>query len=124
MWKSDLHCWWSKLNEMVKDFVKSCDECQRATKKKLSECGWRNLRQALIKWCNANGKLWHKYFRHAIWADNITIRESTGYEPFTLWYGHEYPWSIEFKFDTWERSQWTYPMDIKDILQLRIDQLA
>ncbi|KAJ1548427.1 hypothetical protein HK096_001933, partial [Nowakowskiella sp. JEL0078] len=59
MWKSDLHCWWSKLNEMVKDFVKSCDECQRATKKKLSEYGWRNLRQALIKWCNANGKLWH-----------------------------------------------------------------
>jgi hypothetical protein len=87
------------------------------------ERGWPQLREALVKWSITSGKPWHKFWRYAVWADNITVRTSTGYSPFELWYGRASVLPIEYDAETWGMIEWVFPMSRGDLLAARIEQI-
>ncbi|GBG84084.1 hypothetical protein CBR_g37959 [Chara braunii] len=45
------------------------------------ERGHQTLIASLSKWCKGKDSDWPRYFRYAIWVDNVTVRASTGYPP-------------------------------------------
>ncbi|GBG64415.1 hypothetical protein CBR_g44299 [Chara braunii] len=74
------------------------------------ERGHQTLIASLSKWCKGKDSDWPRYFRYAIWADNVTVRASTGYPPYTLRFGRHCPLPIEFHVDSWTTVDWTEEM--------------
>ncbi|GBG65053.1 hypothetical protein CBR_g49123 [Chara braunii] len=51
------------------------------------ERGHRTLKDAISKWCQGDSRNWPSFLRAAVYADNVTVKRTTGYAPITLWYG-------------------------------------
>ena len=62
------------------------------------EQGHFAIREALVKACEGNIHLWLEKLRAALFADNITIRQSTGYSAYFLLHGTD----PILPFDLWE----------------------
>ncbi|GBG59194.1 hypothetical protein CBR_g32210 [Chara braunii] len=45
------------------------------------ERGHQTPVDALAKWCKGHAEQWSRYLQYAVWADNITVKSSTGYRP-------------------------------------------
>ncbi|GBG90192.1 hypothetical protein CBR_g50373 [Chara braunii] len=88
------------------------------------ERGHQSLIASLSKWCRGKDGDWPKYFRYAIWADNVTVRASTGYPPYTLWFGRHCPLPIEFQVDSWTTVNWAENMTREELLATRTRQIA
>ncbi|GBG72563.1 hypothetical protein CBR_g12133 [Chara braunii] len=88
------------------------------------ERGHQTLVDALAKWCKGRTEQWSRYLRYAVWADNITVKSSTGYPPYTLWFGRHCPLPIEFHVDTWTSVSWKTNMTRIELLEALIQQIA
>jgi transposase InsO family protein len=65
------------------------------------ERGHSPLKNTLGKWCAAGLRTWHKMLKQAVYAENVTIKRTTGYTPHLLWYGTEANYPIESIVKTW-----------------------
>ncbi|GBG79730.1 hypothetical protein CBR_g29994 [Chara braunii] len=88
------------------------------------ERGHQTLIASLSKWCKGKDNDWPRYFRYAIWADNVTVRASTGYPPYTLWFGRHCPLPIEFHVDSWTTVDWAEEMSREELIAARTRQIA
>ncbi|GBG78457.1 hypothetical protein CBR_g26487 [Chara braunii] len=88
------------------------------------ERGHQTLIASLSKWCKGKDSDWPRYFRYAIWADNVTVRASTGYPPYTLWFGRHCPLFIEFHVDSWTTIDWAEEMSREELIAARTRQIA
>ncbi|GBG91274.1 hypothetical protein CBR_g52159 [Chara braunii] len=88
------------------------------------ERGHQTLIASLSKWCKGKDSDWPRYFRYAIWADNVTVQASTGYPPYTLWFGRHCPLPIEFHVDSWTTVDWAEEMSREELLAARTRQIA
>lgn len=82
------------------------------------------VREAIVKWSRRGPEDWPSWLGLAYWAHNVTVRASTGYTPFQLWYGRHCPLPIEFRFDTPATSQWRAGISTEELITLRIEQLS
>ncbi|GBG59847.1 hypothetical protein CBR_g66650 [Chara braunii] len=88
------------------------------------ERGHQTLITSLSKWCKGKDSDWPRYFRYAIWAVNVTVRASTGYPPYTLWFGRHCPLPIEFHVDSWTTVDWAKEMSREEHIAARTRQIA
>ncbi|GBG77846.1 hypothetical protein CBR_g25777 [Chara braunii] len=88
------------------------------------ERGHQTLIASLSKWCKGRDSDWPRYFRYAIWADNVTVRASTGYPPYTLWFGRHCLLPIEFHVDSWTTVDWAEEISREELLAARTRQIA
>ncbi|GBG70054.1 hypothetical protein CBR_g4882 [Chara braunii] len=88
------------------------------------ERGHQTLVDALAKWCKGRAEQWLRYLRYEVCVDNITVKSSTGYPPYTLWFGRHCPLPIEFHVDTWTSVSWKTNMTRNELLEARIQQIA
>ncbi|GBG86304.1 hypothetical protein CBR_g41298 [Chara braunii] len=88
------------------------------------ERGHQSLIASLSKWCRGKDSDWPKYLRYAIWVDNVTVRASTGYPPYTLWFGRHCPLPVEFHVHSWTTVNWADNMTREELLAARTRQIA
>jgi transposase InsO family protein len=88
------------------------------------ERGHGPLLQTLAKMCNEKRTKWTRHFTHALWADRITVKRSTGYSPYRLVFGKDSVIPVESDLTTWEKLNWTYPMTTAQLLENPIAQVA
>ena len=87
------------------------------------EQGHFAIREALVKACEGNIHLWPEKLRAALFADNITVRRSTGYSAYFLVHGTD----PVLPFDLWESTflveGFKDNLSQEELLSLRIRQI-
>jgi hypothetical protein len=68
------------------------------------ERGHSTLKNTLAKWAADNLTHWTDWLASACYAENVTIKRTTGYTPHMLWYGREANFPIESVVHTWGRT--------------------
>jgi len=72
----------------------------------LVERGHGPVINALSKYCGGSPADWPKYLSLALWADRVSVRESTGYSAFELLYGRDCLLPVEFTLESWSVVDW------------------
>ncbi|EPZ30889.1 Ribonuclease H-like domain-containing protein [Rozella allomycis CSF55] len=86
------------------------------------EKGHQSFIKGLTHWLGEKNKgNGPEYLMFAIWADNITIKKSTGFSPL---FGRDAYLPIEFEYLTWNVDDWNYPISIEVLIANRIEQLC
>jgi hypothetical protein len=67
------------------------------------ERGHSTLKNVMAKWCAENMTKWPEVLTHAAYAENVTIKRTTGMTPNMLWFGREANFPIESIIKTWGR---------------------
>ncbi|KAI0349790.1 hypothetical protein OH77DRAFT_1372883, partial [Trametes cingulata] len=81
------------------------------------------LREALVKACEGEISRWPELLPHALFADRITIRRSTGYSPYYLLHGVHPALPMDLREATFMVEGFRSNMTHADLLALRIRQL-
>jgi hypothetical protein len=87
------------------------------------ERGHFTLREALIKACKGNIAKWPELLRHAVFADRITIRKSTGFSAHYLLYGVHPVLPFDLTEATYLVQGFRSGLTSEELLALRIQQL-
>jgi hypothetical protein len=58
-----------------------------------------------------------------MWADRVSVRQSTGYSAFELVYGRECILSVEFSVSSWSMVDWDSVKAREDLIVARMQQL-
>ena len=66
---------------------------------------------------------WTQFLSLALWADRISVRESTGYSAFELIYGRECLLPIQFELSSWNVIDWEFVQSREDLILARMKQL-
>lgn len=89
------------------------------------ERGHQPLRKALLAWLGDKSmRKWPQYLPYAFWAHNITVRGTTGYTSFYLFFGRIPVLPTNFSDRSWTSLTWSQPMTTHDLLINRIAQLT
>ncbi|GBG72215.1 hypothetical protein CBR_g11147 [Chara braunii] len=67
------------------------------------ERGHRTLKNTIAKLAADHLGNWPKYLKHAVFAENMTPKRTTGCIPAELWYGREIDFPVEALVPTWNR---------------------
>jgi len=92
----------------------------------LVERGHGPVIDALSKYCAGSTTDWPKYLSLALWADRVSVRESTGYSAFELLYGRDCLLPVEFTLESWSVVDWEAEVQKgcrEDLLVARMRQL-
>jgi hypothetical protein len=92
----------------------------------LVERGHDPIINALSKYCAGSKEDWPKYLSLALWADRVSVRESTGYSAFELLYGRDCLLPVEFTLESWNVVDWEGEVRIgfrEDLILARMRQL-
>lgn len=81
------------------------------------------LREALVKACEGQISRWPELLPHAVFADRITIRRSTGFSPYFLLHGVHPALPMDLREATFMVEGFRSGMSHTDLLALRIRQL-
>ena len=81
------------------------------------------IREAILKDCNGKLNQWPDKVHHAIFADKITTRRSTGFSPFYLLFGTDPVLPFDLTEATFMISGYQAGLSSVDLLALRIRQL-
>ncbi|GBG90001.1 hypothetical protein CBR_g50093 [Chara braunii] len=87
------------------------------------ERGHMTLKDAISKWCQGDSRNWPSFLRAVVYADNVTVRRTTGYAPITLWYGRYATSPIENLVETWTHEAQRESYSTEELLRLRIRQI-
>jgi len=87
------------------------------------ERGHRTWINSIWKLCGSRKHKWSKWVYPAMWADRVTMRQSTGYSPYYLLYGkpHLFPFNIRDKI--WFTVNWHNVETTEDLLAIRALQI-
>ncbi|RKP15737.1 hypothetical protein ROZALSC1DRAFT_2029, partial [Rozella allomycis CSF55] len=67
--------------------------------------------------------LWPRYLSYSTWADNTTVRRSTGFTPFQLMFGRDCLLPFDLEFNSFLGLDWTNVQNREDLLKMRLTQL-
>lgn len=81
------------------------------------------LREGLVKACAGQLSRWPELLPHAVFADRITIRRSTGFSPYFLLHGVHPALPMDLRESTFMVEGFRSDMSHADLLALRIQQL-
>jgi hypothetical protein len=87
------------------------------------ERGHFTLREAIIKACKGDISKWPDVIKHAVFADRITIRKSTGFSAYYLLYGVHPVLPFDLTEATFLVEGFRSGISSEDLLALRIQQL-
>jgi hypothetical protein len=89
----------------------------------LVERGHSPLVNALSKYARDRQNDWVRYLPLAMWADRVTIRQSTGYSAFRLLYGQDCLLPVDFTVVSWSMIDWEELREREELLEARMRQL-
>jgi len=89
----------------------------------LVERGHDAIKNTLSKYCRGRVNSWHRYLPLTLWADRISVRQSTGYSAFELVYGRSCLLLIEFELSSWSTVDWEEVRTREDLIEARMAQL-
>ena len=92
----------------------------------LVERGHDLVINALSKYCAHSKGDWPKYLSLALWADRVSVRESTGYSAFELLYGRDCLLPVKFTLESWNIVDWEEEVRMgfrEDLILARMRQL-
>jgi len=91
----------------------------------LVERGHDAIVNSLAKYCKGGKRTdWVKYLSLVLWADRISVRQSTGYSAFELLYGRECLLPVELSIKSWSVVDWEGEVRTReDLLLARMRQL-
>jgi RNase H-like domain found in reverse transcriptase/Integrase zinc binding domain len=88
------------------------------------ERGHFTIREAIIKACDGNISQWPDLVHHAFFADRVTVRKATGFSPYYLLYGVDPVLPLDLFEATYLISGFQKNLSTKELIALRIQQLA
>jgi hypothetical protein len=91
---------------------------------RLVERGHDAIVNSLAKYCKGGTRTdWVKYLQLALWADRISVRQSTSYSAFELLYGRECLLPVELSVKSWSVVDWEGEVHTReDLLLARMQQ--
>ena len=81
--------------------------------------GHKTLVDALAILYEEKPQEWPEHLHSVLWADRVTIRQSTGYSPYQLMYGQQCVLPIELGAWTWAALQWDKVRTTPELLAIR-----
>jgi hypothetical protein len=87
------------------------------------ERGHHTWINSIWKLCGTKKHRWSRWFHHAIWADRVTTRRSTGFSPYYLLYGRPHLFPFNLMDETWYTIDWHGIHTTEDLLAVRMLQI-
>jgi hypothetical protein len=87
------------------------------------ERGHRTWINSIWKLCGSRKEQWSRWFYHAIWADRVTTRRTTGFSPYYLLYGRPHLFPFNISDETWYTVDWHGIKTTEDLLTVRALQI-
>jgi Integrase zinc binding domain/Integrase core domain/RNase H-like domain found in reverse transcriptase len=87
------------------------------------ERGHRTWINSIWKLCGNRKHRWSHWFYHALWADRVTTRRSTGFSPYYLLYGRPHLFPYNLKDETWYTVDWHDIRSTEDLIAVRALQI-
>ncbi|GBG80093.1 hypothetical protein CBR_g30460 [Chara braunii] len=89
----------------------------------LVERGHRTLKNTIVKLAADNLGSWPKYFKHAVFSENMTPKRTTGFIPAELWYEREIDFPVEALIPTWNRLDDDPHITTEELIKARCQQV-
>ena len=90
---------------------------------KMMDCGHKPIVEALSKMSDGGSTNWVRNLPAILWADQSTVRTSTGLTPYYINCGSKLVFSIELEIPTWQILPWSKVHSTANILAIRARQL-
>ncbi|GBG67820.1 hypothetical protein CBR_g941 [Chara braunii] len=88
------------------------------------ERGHRTLKNTIAKLAADNLGSWSQFLKQAVFAENMTLKRTTGCIPAELWYGREIDFPIEALVPTWNRLDDDPHLSTEELITARCQQVA
>jgi hypothetical protein len=87
------------------------------------ERGHRTWINSIWKLCGKRKEQWSHWFYHALWADRVTTRRTTGFSPYYLLYGRPHLFPFNINDETWYTVKWHDIETTEELLAVRALQI-
>src|SRR5258708_29060596 len=84
----------------------------------------RTYLEAIWKVVQGDTRQWPSWLGYALWADRTTVKINTGYSPYYLLYGQHLLHLFDMTDVTYHMRDWVKVTNMKELLALRMQQLA
>ncbi|GBG74917.1 hypothetical protein CBR_g19431 [Chara braunii] len=88
------------------------------------ERGHQRLKNTIAKLAADDLGNWPDYLRHAVFAENMTPKRTTGCIPAKLWYGREIDFPVEALVPTWNKLEDDPHLTTEQLIEARCEQAA
>ncbi|GBG63983.1 hypothetical protein CBR_g40226 [Chara braunii] len=88
------------------------------------ERGHQTLKNTIAKLAADDLGNWPDYLRHAVFAENMTPKRTTGCIPAELWYGREIDFPVEALVPTWNKLEDDPHLTTEQLIEARCEQAA
>jgi hypothetical protein len=87
------------------------------------ERGHRTWINSIWKLCGKRKDRWSRWFYHALWADRVTTKRTTGFSPYYLLYGRPHLFPFNLRDETWYTINWHDIGTTEELIAVRALQI-